>query len=400
MDLVYPKEKPLFLIALVISILVWALLILGTLGLALLYGLLFYVLILFAQSAFITQLKGNGVKVTAEQFPDLHQQVIECCEKVGMDEPPEVYLLRTDFFNALATRFLGRHFIVLFTDVVDALEDKPDAVRFYIGHELGHIHRKHLKWGPVIAPALILPILGAALRRAEEYTCDLYGSACCANDGDVAAAMATIAAGDTRWKQMNVNAYLQQIKQTSGFWMSFNEITSDYPWLSKRLGVVLAARQGKNLTRPSRHPLAWFLAIFVPRMGGGGSIGGVVFLAAIVAILAAIAIPAYQDYTARAVVTQAYLTGTTVSNEMMEYGAANQSWPESLMDLGYSTDSLPIGDGAALSIYENGIIGVEITAVGADRYLVLEPQVDDDGAVNWVCYGQDLEEKYLPMACK
>ncbi|MES9966408.1 MAG: M48 family metallopeptidase, partial [Sedimenticola sp.] len=179
MNLVYKHEKPLFRISATISILFWLGLIVGTMGVALLFILLGYLFFLFAQSAFISYLKGTGVKISEEQFPDLHNRLVSCCEKVGVEEIPEAYILRTDFFNALATRFLGRHFVVLFSDVIDALEDQPGAINFYLGHELGHIHRKHLLWGPVLMPASVLPVIGTALRRAEEYTCDRYGVACC-----------------------------------------------------------------------------------------------------------------------------------------------------------------------------------------------------------------------------
>ncbi len=148
MNLVYKHEKPLLLVTAVLAVAIWLALILGTLGIVLLYLLVGYVFFLFAHSAFISHLKGSGVRISREQYPDLYDRLIRCCEKVGVKEVPEAYLLRTDFFNALATKFLGRHFVVLFTDVVDALEERPDAIDFYIGHELGHIHRRHLSWGP------------------------------------------------------------------------------------------------------------------------------------------------------------------------------------------------------------------------------------------------------------
>jgi len=125
MDLIYKHETSLFRIAVVLSAIFWVLLVVGTLGIALIYILLFYVIFLFVHSGFISYIKGNGVKITEAQYPDLHKRVISCCQKVGLTEIPDAYLLRTDFFNALATRFLGRNFIVLFTDVLDALEDQP-----------------------------------------------------------------------------------------------------------------------------------------------------------------------------------------------------------------------------------------------------------------------------------
>ena len=146
MNLVYRNERMLFAISVTISAIFWLILIIATMGIALVYVLFGFIIYLFAQSGFISHIKGNGVKVTETQFPDLHRSLIECCKKVGLDTPPEMYLLRTDFFNALATKFLGRNFIVLFTDVADALAGEPNAIDFYVGHELGHIHQKHLKW--------------------------------------------------------------------------------------------------------------------------------------------------------------------------------------------------------------------------------------------------------------
>lgn len=403
MDLVYKHEKPLFKIMVILSGIFWLLLIGGTLGIALVYVLFFYVFFLFAHSAFISYLKGNGVQITAEQYPDLHKRIIDCCDNVDLKEIPETYLLRTDFFNALATRFLGRHFIVLFTDVLDALDDQPGAINFYIGHEVGHIHRDHLFWSPVLFPAGMLPILGAAYRRAEEYTCDRYGAVCCENDDDVKAAIAAIAAGDTRWKTINVDAYLKQIDTTSGFWMSFNEILSDYPWLTKRMATAIAFRNGEEITHPSRHKFAWFLSIFLPRLGvGSGGIVSLMVVVAIIGILAAVAIPAYQDYTIRAKTTTSYAAAIGVRTKVTEYATETNNWPVSMTDLGYATEALVDENGNySIEIYENGLIGVDVGTdlEGATKYIVLEPIVENE-EITWDCYGDNLDDKFLPSACK
>lgn len=88
--------------------------------------------------------------------------------------------------------------------MVDALEDHPGALNFYIGHELGHIHRKHLIWGPVLFPAAILPVIGAAYSRAREYTCDNYGFACCEDQRDAMIGLSVLSAGDRRWKTLKI----------------------------------------------------------------------------------------------------------------------------------------------------------------------------------------------------
>lgn len=401
MDLVYKHEKPLFCIAAVLSAVFWILLTAGTFGFLLIYLPLAYLFFLFAHSAFISHLKGSGVKITEEQYPDLHEKLIRGCSKVGLNEIPEAYLLRTDFFNALATRFLGRHFVVLFTDVVDALESQPGAIDFYIGHELGHIHRKHLTWSTFIMPASILPLLGSALRRAEEYTCDRYGVACCQSADDIQAAIAAIAAGDTRWKTINVDSYLHQISETSGFWMSFNELTSDYPWLTKRMATALALSKGEKIKHPRRHGLAWLLSLFIPRFGSGGA-GSVLLTVMIIGILAAVALPAYKDYVELARFVSAYSSAQEVKNKVTDYVISNNEWPQSLQALGYGFDVLEDKkNNFQIGIYNDGLVGakVGVDAFGEEKYIVLEPTVTE-GNISWECYGENVLNKYLPKPCQ
>jgi Zn-dependent protease with chaperone function len=142
--------------------------VIGTVGMALVYGLLFFISYCFAQSALVSYLKGTAVQITPAQFPDLYQRIEVCCQRLGLAPVPEAYLLQMGgAFNAFATRFLGNNFIVLYSDVVDALEERPDAINFYIGHEIGHIKRNHLRWSALLAPAALLPLLGAAYARAR-----------------------------------------------------------------------------------------------------------------------------------------------------------------------------------------------------------------------------------------
>lgn len=403
MELVYKNEKPLLRIAVVFSAIVWLALFVGTFGILLAYLLLAYLFFLFAHSAFISHLKGSGVRISREQYPDLFDRLERCCRKVGVKEVPEAYLLRTDFFNALATRFLGRHFVVLFTDVVDALEDRPGAIDFYIGHELGHIHRKHLSWRTFVMPGSLLPVVGPALRRAEEYTCDRYGVACCESEDDIKAAIAAIAAGDTRWKTINVDAYINQVQATNGFWMSFNELTGDYPWLTKRMATAVALSQGREVSHPRRSTWAWVLSMFVPRLGGGA--GGAVSLLvtiAIIGILAAVAIPAYQQYVERARYSAAYSDSLGVQDRVTAFAYDNQAWPESLQEIGYPEPVLDNPEqNYSIDVYEGGVIGVEMgtDAAGEPEYLVLEP-VFEEGEVTWVCYGQNTNERHLPEPCR
>jgi Zn-dependent protease with chaperone function/type II secretory pathway pseudopilin PulG len=290
-DLVYPNERSLFAIGLAISAGFWLMLLIGTMGLALGYALVGFVFYLFAQSGLIAYIRGNAVRITPQQYPDLHQKLSACCQRLGIAEVPETFLLNANgVFNAFATRFLGRNFLVLYSDIVDALESRPGALSFYLGHELGHVHRGHLAWRPVLLPASFLPLLGPGYSRACETTCDNYGAACCDNTDDAVRGLSALAAGGRRWQDLNLGEYLQQARETSSFWMSFHELVADYPWLVKRVARVVA-RGGGAAEVPGRNPFAYVFALFVPRSMAGAGIASMLIMVAIIGIIAAIAIP-------------------------------------------------------------------------------------------------------------
>ncbi|MEM7469694.1 MAG: pilin, partial [Pseudomonadota bacterium] len=178
-------------------------------------------------------------------------------------------------------------------------------------------------------------------------------------------------------------------------------LTGDYPWLSKRLATALAFKRGDEVEHPSRHKFAWFLSAFVPRFGSGGS-ASLLITVALIGILAAVAIPAYQDYSIRAQYAVAISEASGLKLEVASYAVANQAWPETLTAMGYESDALTVNIGQAeISLYENGVIGVLVgtNEAGDEAYIVLEPTYDD-GAVSWSCYGENVANKYLPASCR
>lgn len=397
MNNVYKTEKPLFKIALTLSIIFWLALIVGTVGVALIYILFFFLFYLFAQSAFISYLKGTAVKITPEQFPDLYERIAACCTRLDIDQKPDAYLLHGDgIFNAFATRFLGRNFIALYSDVVDALDDRPGALNFYIGHELGHIQRGHLKWGPILAPALVLPLLGAGYSRAREYTCDHYGFACCMDVDDASYGLAALAAGATRWRTINTNEYAAQSDVSGRFWMSLHELIGDYPWLVKRMARLNSLKSNQAANFPRRNFFAWIFAVFVPRFGVGGG-ASVLVTFAMIGILAAVAIPAYSDYTTKAHVIAGWSLTENVRAQVLDYAATNRAWPESNTAINLPPQSEQYGPNInTILVGEGGAITVAFTT---GKSLVIDPYVVDE-ELYWQCKSDTIQEKYFPAECK
>lgn len=270
----YRHEAPLFWISAYFAVSLWLLMLVFTLGLIIPIVLFLGLLGIFTHSLLIAWLKGNSVRVTPEQFPDLHNLFSQSCQRLGINRPPELYLAQQDgMLNAMATRFMRRDYVVLLSAVVDALEDRPQAIKFYMGHELGHILRKHLSRHWWLWPGMIYPLLSPAYSRAKEYTCDRHGFACCDNLEDAKRALAVLVAGPERWKSLNLSAFEAQAQASGGFWMAVNELTADYPWLCKRMMVL----ENRSALFPRRSFFAWMIAAVSPAVGYGGAVIGFLY---------------------------------------------------------------------------------------------------------------------------
>ena len=401
MELVYKNEQPLFGLMLVVSLLIWAALMLGTKGMALLYLLLFALSWCFAQSALVSWLRGTAVRITPQQFPDLHQRIAACCRRLALEVEPEAYLLQMGgSFNAFATRFLGNHIIVLYSDVVDALDDRPDAINFYIGHEIGHIKRKHLRWSALLAPASLVPLLGAAYARAREYTCDRHGFHACDDLKSAQVGLAALAAGGKRWRQMNAAGYAAQARASSGFWMSFHELVADYPWLVKRMAAVRGLAAGNEVSQPARHGLAYVLALCVPRLGVGG-LGSLIAVCALVGMLAAVALPAYNDYAARARMAQVVSVGQDATAAVERYFYANGRGPATLAQAGYAMDDPSHVVQEVAVDPGNGVVRVlPSDPAYRGKAIAFTPRLDENKRVAWQCGSEDIPAQVLPADCR
>jgi Zn-dependent protease with chaperone function len=390
--LVYPNERVLGAFALVFGLLTWFLLIAGTFGIILFYIFIAFIGYVFAQSGFIAWIKGTAVKLSAEQHPDLYQRFEHCCRKLEIKELPEIYILEGGgMLNAFATRFFGRNFVVLLSDIVDALKEEPEGINFYIGHELGHIRMGHLTGRLWRLPVLWWPLLGAAYARAQEYTCDLHGRACCADPQAASYALMALAAGSDRWKTSNLARYARQSEENNGFWGSFHELISTYPWLTKRVAYM----QDPSTPLPARNPLAYALALLVPNGGLlGGGFMGLLMLVCIIGVLAAISIPAYQDYTHRAEFNMAWTLAEPVREGLTAYYEREENIPESLEAAGLPS---VLGNGAEMVLDTETMAVKVLTKAGA-----LYMQVSDTGeGLRWTCAVDKEElEKALPEACR
>jgi len=233
----WPSEIPLLVFVALASAGIWLLLCLSILGIV--YGLMIGFFLFIAHVAFIAHVRGSAVRLGPEQFPEIHQRVVELAGRIGLDETPEAYLMQEGgALNAFATRFLRSDLMVLYSDLLDACGDDEAARDMIIGHELGHIKAGHLRWMWLLAPGRLVPFLGTAYSRARELTCDRYGSALCGDPNGAARGLAILAAGGSHARRVNLSEFVRQRQNLDTGWMTLAKWLSGYPPLAERVAVV------------------------------------------------------------------------------------------------------------------------------------------------------------------
>jgi prepilin-type N-terminal cleavage/methylation domain-containing protein len=122
---------------------------------------------------------------------------------------------------------------------------------------------------------------------------------------------------------------------------------------------------------------------------------------AIIGILAAVAIPSYQDYTKRAHVSEGFGLAGAAKTSVSEYYASEGTWP---------TDNTTAGLAVAASITGNAVSGVAVAtgiitityntkvSTPAGSTVALTP-TDTGGGITWGCTGS-VPSKLRPANCR
>lgn len=138
------------------------------------------------------------------------------------------------------------------------------------------------------------------------------------------------------------------------------------------------------------------------RVQQGFTLIELMIVVAIIGILAAVALPAYQDYTKRTHVAEGLTLAAGAKASVAEYFASNGTWPSSNVAAGLNA-----------TITGNAVTGVAVTEasgkakitityntkVDSGKTLYLEGE-DAGGNIKWTCYKDGLSEKFVPSNCR
>jgi len=122
---------------------------------------------------------------------------------------------------------------------------------------------------------------------------------------------------------------------------------------------------------------------------------------AIIGILAAVALPAYQDYSSRAKVSGLIMVAVGDAKiQISEYAQVNNTLVGSGININLNTAGHHVDSDTTLStVLANGTIRVTGSGFSVATRLTLSPVMDaSTGVVIWTCTG--TPQKFMPSSCK
>jgi Zn-dependent protease with chaperone function len=198
------------------------------------YAIIIFLFVIFQKIYMVAYLKGNGIQISEDQFPEIYSEYMRMANELGMKKVPALFLTQQGgMLNAFAIRFSGRNYIAIYSDIFSLISTDIDAVKFVLGHELGHVKRHHMSKRFWTFPSSIIPFLTATYSRSCEYTCDNIGNEFALNNS--LNGLLVLAAGKDLYKKINIESYIKNAKKNKSLSVKVIGWCLSHPYLPCRL---------------------------------------------------------------------------------------------------------------------------------------------------------------------
>jgi len=228
-------------------------------GLVFLAGIAPFIIVLIRGLNY-AQMRANGVRMSPTQFPEGYRMVVEAALNAGLRKVPDAYVVGGNgMINAFASGHGWRRFVVVYSDMfeVGGAARDPEALRFVIGHEVGHLGAGHVSyWRLILMQTLMqLPYVGLFLSRAQEYSADNFGYKLTGLRG-AEGAMRVLAGGKYLNANVGFDEFCDRALTEKGLFLWAANVSTTHPILTWRAQALRDRTvPGSLFLRPKAQPM-------------------------------------------------------------------------------------------------------------------------------------------------
>ena len=242
----------------------------GTLSWSLLSLLLIPIFLAVARGFMFARQRVNGVQITPTQFGEAYQMVADAAARFGLEYIPDAFVVNGNgTLNAFASGPGFRRFVVVYSDLfeIGGQARDPDALRFVIGHEIGHIAAGHVSYWRQLTTGIgmRIPVLGSALSRAQEFTADNYGYY--TQPSGSPGVIGALSAGKYLLSTVDFNQFADRATQERGPFVHLVNLLSSHPVLTWRAAALRNRNSAGSL---------WLRPKTIARGAGSGNAAAIV----------------------------------------------------------------------------------------------------------------------------
>lgn len=180
----------------------------GTMGIALIGWLIAGILYYSRLKKTKARLMGSALRVSADQFPEIHAASVAIAEVMGVSEP-EIFIVEDNQQNAFAIKHGSKRYVVLVDDIVHGAicTGNASVLNFILAHEIAHHALGHTGTLRSLITQHYKP-----LSRLDEFSCDAVAHAILGDTNSAKDALALLLIGPQLFARVNKNALDQQAR--------------------------------------------------------------------------------------------------------------------------------------------------------------------------------------------
>jgi type IV pilus assembly protein PilA len=145
--------------------------------------------------------------------------------------------------------------------------------------------------------------------------------------------------------------------------------------------------------------------IQMKRVQQGFTLIELMIVVAIIGILAAIALPAYQDYLVRSKVSEILARGGEVKGSIAEFYSSKSRWPSTLASagvVGTGVHYVKAAGGVTIAANQFTLTSslTDFPAAAANKTITFTAMSTTNGQIVWKCAPGSMPPKYMPASCR